>query len=276
MKTYIKIILVVVATMFTISCNDDFLDRKPLDKISNETFWNTENDLRVYNNGIYHLARFEDNVPILMGHDEGFDSQARGIWHLDGFSDNTAPRHARHDFFQRVRAGKHAIPENPDWFGYEGWNFLRAINIGLENYPKVDVSDAIRNQYAGEARLLRGWFYADKVSKYGNVQWVDREVNIDDDDILYGERDDREFVMEKVLEDLNFATENIPNDWKDGNAPGRLNRWCALLVKSQSLSIRGHLAQIPWRQQPGNVAAAGSRCIARINRRRSVFNLFNG
>ena len=246
MKTYIKIILVVVATMFTISCNDDFLDRKPLDKISNETFWNTENDLRVYNNGIYHLARFEDNVPILMGHDEGFDSQARGIWHLDGFSDNTAPRHARHDFFQRVRAGKHAVPEIPDWFGYEGWNFLRAINIGLENYPKVEVSDAIRNQYAGEARLLRGWFYADKVSKYGSVQWVDREVNVDDDDILYGERDDREFVMEKVLEDLNFATENMPNDWKDGNAPGRLNRWCALLVKARVCLFEG-----TWRKYHG-------------------------
>jgi hypothetical protein len=61
---------------------------------------------------------------------------------------------------------------------------------------------------SGEARLLRGWFYADKVSKFGDVQWVDTELNIDDEDILYGERDDRDFVMGKVLEDLNFATAN--------------------------------------------------------------------
>lgn len=246
MKNLIKIFLTIVATISAVSCNDDFLERTPLDQITNETFWNTENDLRVYNNGFYHLARYEDNVSILMGHDEGFDSQARGIWHLDGFSDNTAPRHTRHDFFQRVRAGKHNIPENPDWFGYEGWNFLRAINIGLENYPKVDVSDEIRNKYVGEARLLRGWFYADKVSKYGNVQWVDREVTIEDEDILYGERNDREFVMEKVLEDLTFATENIPDDWADGNAPGRLNRWCALLVKSRVCLFEG-----TWRKYHG-------------------------
>ena len=100
----------------------------------------------------------------------------------------------------------------------------------------------VRNQYIGEARLFRGWFYGEKAQKFGNVQWVDRTLNIDDDEILNGERDEREFVMDKVLEDLNFATENIPDDWGDGNAPGRLNRWGALLVKSRHRIVRGHLA----------------------------------
>lgn len=229
-----------------LGCNDDFLDRKPLDQITDEAFWSTENHMRVYNNNLYHIARFEDFVPILMGHDEGFDSQSRGPWFLDGMSDNTAPRHARADFFQRVRSGKHIVPNSPDLFGYKGWNFLRAINVGLENYPKVNVAEEIRNKYAGEARLLRGWFYADKVSKFGNVQWVDRPVTVDDDDILYGTRDDREFVMDKVLEDLNFAVANVPEDWQDGAAPGRLNRWAALLVKSKVCLFEG-----TWRKYHG-------------------------
>lgn len=252
-KPIIKISLAVFATLFTISCNDDFLERKPLDEISNDIFWNTENDLKVYNNGLYHLARNEDNVPILMGHNEGFWSQARGIWYLDGFSDNTAPRVPRADAFQRVRAGKHIVPDNANahWFGYEGWNFLRAINIGLENYPKAKVTEEIRNQYIGEARLLRGWFYADKVSRFGNVQWVDRELNIDDEEILYGARDDREFVMDKVMEDLTFATQNIPVDWKDGKAPGRLNRWAALMVKARVCLFEG-----TWRKYHGGSNAA--------------------
>lgn len=256
MKKYIiKLGLVVFATLFSVSCNDDFLDRQPLDEISNEIFWNTENDLKVYNNGLYHLARNEDNVPILMGHDEGFDSQARGIWYLDGFSDNTAPREARAEHFQRVRAGKHITPDNPNafWFGYEGWNFLRAINIGLANYPKAKLvgrdgldAEGVRNLYVGEARLLRGWFYADKVQKFGDVQWVDKELTTADEDILYGERDPREFVMDKVLEDLNFATTYLPNDWKDGEAPGRLNRWAALLVKARVCLFEG-----TWRKYHG-------------------------
>ena len=52
--------------------------------------------------------------------------------------------------------------------------------------------------------------------------------------------------MSKVLEDLTFASENLPDDWKDGNAPGRLNRWCALLVKSRVCLFEG-----TWRKYHG-------------------------
>jgi len=100
-----------------------------------------------------------------------------------------------------------------------------------------------------EARLLRGWFYADKVSKFGDVQWVDKSLDVDDEEILYGKRDDREFVMAKVLEDLDYATAHLPDDWGDGNAPGRLNRWCALLVKSRVCLFEG-----TWRKYHGSEA----------------------
>lgn len=246
MKKYIKFFLAVVITLLSFSCNDDFLERRPLSQITSEYYWVTENDLRVYNNSIYDLAKNEDHVSMLMGHDEGFDSQSRGYIHQDGFSDNTAPRHSRHDFFQKVRAGKHIVPQTPNWYGYKGWNFLRAINVGLDNYGKAEVSDAIRNKYVGEARLLRGWFYADKVSRFGDNQWVDTELNVDDVDILYGERDSRDFVMGKVLEDLDFATANLPADWGDGGAPGRLNRWAALAVKARICLFEG-----TWRKYHG-------------------------
>ncbi len=249
-KHIIRIILMIVATFVSYSCNDDFLNRQPLDRISNETFWNTENDLRVYNNSIYHLARNESNTSILVGHDEGFNSQSRGHINQDGWSDNTAPRHSRHDFFARKRAGKHNVPNNPELFGYKGWNFLRAINVGMDNYDRAAVSEEIKNKYKGEARLLRAWFYADKVSKFGDVQWVDTELNIDDEDILYGERDSREFVMDKVLEDLNFATQWIPDNWGDGSAPGRLNRWAALHVKARICLFEG-----TWRKYHGGANA---------------------
>ena len=251
MKIYIsKITLVLAVIMF--GCNDEFLDRQPLDEISNEAFWNTENDLRVYNNSLYDLARNDDNVPILMGHHDGFSSQRWGIWHLAGFSDDTAPRHSRHDFFQRVRSGQYQVPDNPDdqWFGYKGWDFVRAINFGMENYGKANVDEEVRNQYIGEARLFRGWFYGEKAQKFGDVQWVEKTLNVDDEDILNGERDERAFVMGKVLEDLTFAAQNLPDDWGDGNAPGRLNRWAALLVKSRIALFEG-----TWRKYRGEADA---------------------
>ncbi|MDN5210742.1 RagB/SusD family nutrient uptake outer membrane protein [Fulvivirgaceae bacterium BMA12] len=247
MKNHIlKTFMAVIAALLSFSCNDEFLDRSPLDKISSESFWNTENDLIVYNNSLYNLARNDNDVPIMMAFDDGFDSHRYGIWHLSGFSDDTAPRHSRHNNYQRVRAGAHTIPGNPFWYGYKGWNFVRAINVGMDNYDKAQVSDEVRNKYIGEARLMRGWFYADKISKFGSAQWVESEVGVDDEDILNGSRDDRDFVMNKVLEDLNFATTHIPDDWGDGNAPGRLNRWAALLVKSRVALFEG-----TWRKYHG-------------------------
>lgn len=247
MKKYIiRLSFVIFATMLSFSCNDEFLDRQPLDQISNDSFWNSENDLAVYNNSLYDLARNDDNVPILMGHHDGFSSHRWSIWHLSGRSDDTAPRHGRHNDYSQMRAGQHQVVDNPRWFGYKGWNFVRAVNVFMDNYQKAQISDEAKNKYAGEARLFRGWFYADKVSKFGDVQWVDTELNIDDEEILFGERDDREFVMGKVLEDLNFAVQWMPDDWGDGNAPGRLNRWGALLVKSRICLFEG-----TWRKYHG-------------------------
>ncbi|WP_236974042.1 RagB/SusD family nutrient uptake outer membrane protein [Membranihabitans maritimus] len=241
----IKHSLALLVVLGLASCNDDFLERYPLDEVSNETFWNTENDLRVYNNSLYDLARNDDAVPIMMGHYQNFESHWGGIWYLDEFTDNIAPRHSRHTRYQQVRAGKHTVTSGSQWFGYKGWNFVRAINVGLENYGTADVSQEVKDKYAAEARLFRGWFYADKVSKFGDAPWVDRELNVDSEE-LYASRTPREEVMANVLDDLNFASQNLPDDWGDGGGPGRLNRWAALLVKSRICLFEG-----TWRKYHG-------------------------
>ena len=243
----LKYSLIFLAIFVWEGCNNDFLERYPLDRISAETFWNTENDLKVYNNRIYDQARNDNDVPILHAHDDGFDSHRYSIWMLDEFTDNIAPTHSRHTRYQQVRAGKHTIPSGPQWFGWRngGWSFLRTINIGLENYNKANISQTVIDQYVGEARLFRGWFYADKVSKFGDVPWIDKELNIDAEE-LYGPRTPREEVMANVLEDLNFATTHMPDDWGDGGGPGRLNRWAALLVKARVCLFEG-----TWRKYHG-------------------------
>ncbi len=227
------------------ACNDEFLERYPLDQVSNETFWNTENDLATYNNTFYDMALDDNNVPIMMAHHNGFSSLRWSYYFQDEFADNLAPRHERHLFFQQVRAGRQIVPNDAQWFGYSGWNFVRALNIGLENYGKAAIADEVRNKYVGEARLFRGWFYAEKVQKFGDVPWVDRELNIDDE-LLFAARTPREEAMDNVLADLEFATTHIPDSWGDGNEPGRLNRWAALAVMARVCLFEG-----TWRKYHG-------------------------
>ncbi len=248
-KNILKISFVVFATLIMVGCNDEFLERQPLDSISNDSFWKTENDLKNYNNNLYHLAKDDINVPIMLGHHNGFDSQWASASYIDGYSDNMAPVEPRGLRFAAVRAGKYAAPNGPQDFGWRSWNFIRSINIGMDNYGKAEVSDAIRNKYIGEARLFRGWYYGHLVSLFGDVPWVEHELTTESEE-LYGPRTPRAEAMEKVLADLTFACENLPASWGDGNAPGRLNRWAALAVKSRICLFEG-----TWRKYHGGADA---------------------
>lgn len=239
-----KIFLIVLLVVFILSCNDDSMDLFPLNEIANETFWNTENDLIIYNNTYYNYAQ-NGTMRLLQGHLGG--GGFIGQYSLDGMTDNVWRDLTYAQYLAKTRAGQIFPDENPAPFGWNNgcFAFVRAINIGLANYDKADVVQSIKNKYKAEARLFRAWVVADKVSLYGDYPWVEKELNIDSPE-LYAERTPRETVMENVLEDLNFACENLPDDWGDGNAPGRLNRWCALLIKSRICLFEG-----TWRKYHG-------------------------
>lgn len=244
MKTirYFSILILVLS----MSCNNDFLERTPLDSINNDTFWTNENDIINYNNGLYDILKEDEEYPIMMGLGVApgvtfYD----GLWWQDEMSDNLGAIHPRAVEFYKIRTGNFTIENVPRPTGYAGWDLIRAINFGLENYDSAGLEESIVNQYKAEARLIRAWFYSDKVSKFGDVQWIDETLNIDSPE-LYFSRDSRDFVMEKILEDLDYAIEWLPADWGNDENPGRVNKWVALAVKSRVCLFEG-----TWRKYHG-------------------------
>ncbi len=239
-----KILYFLISAVFLISCKKGELDKFPLTSISSETFWNTENDLSVYNNVFYNYAKSSE-MRLLNGNHEG--ASRDGQYSLDGMTDNDVRSLPSNPNHVRIRAGQILTETNPISFGWNNtcFNFVRAINIGLANYDKASVDQSIIDKYKAEARLFRGWTVADKVSLYGDYPWIDKELNIESEE-LYAERTPRETVMTNVLADLDFATTYLPDDWGDGGAPGRLNRWSALLIKSRICLFEG-----TWRKYHG-------------------------
>ena len=53
MKNINKIVMLIVLAVCAMACNDDFLERRPLNSISDASFWKTTNDLRLYTNIFY-------------------------------------------------------------------------------------------------------------------------------------------------------------------------------------------------------------------------------
>ena len=128
-------------------------------------------------------------------------------------------------------SGQRIIPETG---GGWSWTTLRQINYYLENSHRCDDKE-VQKHYDGIARFFRALFYFNKVARFGDVPWYDVVVGSGDADLLNKPRDSRKYVMEKVLEDLNFAVENIKPD-KDVY---RVTKWAALALKSRVMLFEG-------------------------------------
>lgn len=188
--------------LMTTGCNDDFLERFPLDELTNETFWNSEADLRAFVNKLY-------------------PSLGNGIvWTVDDQSDNQAP-----ETFNTVAAGLHTI-DNGSW----SWSFLRDCNFFLENFDRnPGLDQSVKDRYQGEVLAFRANWVFSRIKRWGDIPFTTRVLTNQDTEELFGERVPRKVVMEQVLEDLTRAAELIPP-----TAPeGRLTKWAALALKAR-------------------------------------------
>ncbi|UZD23900.1 RagB/SusD family nutrient uptake outer membrane protein [Algoriphagus halophytocola] len=162
------------------SCN---LDEYPVDTASNQAIFGSANGLELYSNSFYDILPGTD-VGVFQG-DDASDLVARnGV-----------------DSYLAVNALSPVTSSG--W----SWSALRNINYFIENAENSPVTE--KNHYIGTARFFRALFYFDKVTRFGDVPWIDQTIEISDSLTLYGPRDDRFMVMDKVLEDLDFAIEHI-------------------------------------------------------------------
>ena len=113
------------------------------------------------------------------------------------------------------------------------WEYLRAVNFYLSHSVRCDDVNA-REHFDGIARFFRAYFYFEKVKRFGEVPWFDRELSSTDPE-LFRPRDSRDFIMDKILDDLTYAINNI-SDKKDLY---NVTHWTALALKSRICLFEG-------------------------------------
>ncbi len=185
-KTYL-LGLAGLALLF-VSCND-MLDITPRDKFTDDpTFWNNENQVQNYTNGMY--------TNNFSGYGTGIDDP-----YFCGLSDDQADPDFRNWTFTTT----------PGSTGYWStpYSEIRRCNYLLDNMASSSLPEASKAKYSAIARLMRAYNYYLLVKRYGDVQWLDHVIRSTEDEIISGPRDDRDFVMDKVLEDLDYAIANI-------------------------------------------------------------------
>ena len=135
---------------------------------------------------------------------------------------------------------KSEIPENisgrvlvPATGGGWSWGTLRNVNTLLGNLHYCKDKEVV-TYYEALAKFFRVYFYFDKVKQFGDVPWYDKELGSADKD-LYKARDSREFVMQKMLADIDFAIANLPSE----KSVYKVTKWTALALKSRFCLFEG-------------------------------------
>ena len=208
-------IIYITATIVALASCNDFLDKGPLDTFTNDNFWTNESNVTGYANTFYQDFLGYGNAG------------GTGLFYFRTLSDDQAGGSFADWTFQNVPAS------STNW--RDGWIEIRRANILLENVDKVNMSDEAKNHWKGVGRLMRAWHSYQLVRTYGDIPWVDKSLDITDEGYLYGARQSRDLVMDNVLEDLNFACENM----YDNTSKTKLNKNVAYAMKAEITLFEG-------------------------------------
>lgn len=205
-KAIIPIFMVVLGLS---SC--DFLERTPKDKLVPENYFRNEQDMKLFSNSFYD--NLFDKTP--------YDEQSDIVFQKGNISDELLGGVARQ------------VPTSAGTGGWS-WGQLRKINTMLGNMDQCDDPEVVK-EYSALAKFFRARFYFEKVKRFGDVPWYEVELGSTDTELLYKGRDSREYVMGKMIEDIDEAIAGLPEDV----SPFRVNKWSALMLKAQFCLYEG-------------------------------------
>lgn len=205
-----KYILPLFAMVLGFTSCEGFLEKYPKDKLVPETYFRNEQDLKLFSNSFYD--NLLDKTP--------YDEQSDLAFQKGNISDELLGGSARE------------TPTNAASGGWS-WGQLRKINTMLGHMDQCE-DEAVARQYTGLAKFFRTKFYYEKVKRFGDVPWYDKELG-STDSTLYKARDSREYVMAHMIEDIDYAIENLP----EAVSTYRVNKWSALMLKAQFCLYEG-------------------------------------
>ena len=204
--------------LFT-SC--DLLNNDPYDSFTKGNFFTSETNVEMYTNYFYSEWSGYGN------------NGSYGTFYFPTLNDNQAVTGITTWDFTTISA------DDATWNA--SYAEIRRANILLENLDGVPMSEASMAYYQSLGRLYRAWQHFCVVRKFGDCYWVDHSLSTEDQDILYGPRQNRNDVMDKMLDDLNYAVENMGS--KNASSRTAYNVYVAQAIKAQICLFEGTYAK---------------------------------
>lgn len=205
-----RLIILALALTTGLTACEDWLDKKPLDKISQYDYFKDATALELFSNPFYNnlLAK------------EPFKEQ----------SDQLVQYNLSNEM---IGGNKRTVPSTG---GGWTWTDLRRMNTLLAMAAEYCEDQAAVTKYSAITRFFRAFFYFDKLKRFGDVPWYDKELGSADPE-LYKARDSRELVLTNMIKDIDDAVNS--GGLSEKVTPYRVNKWTALALKARFCLYEG-------------------------------------
>ena len=210
----LKIAIGLIALIIMINaCEDDFLDRTPLDQVGSTQFFKSPSDLETYVNQFYTKSRF----PIFREHGGDYHTDNAITINISTWLEGT-----------RTLDGASSI----------SFGDVRAANYFFDNYQRVEENYPLEEyqQYVGEAHFFRAMIYFSLLKSYGDIQWFTTTLGTESPE-LTDPRTPRNIVADNIIAELDIAASYLTEEKTDGCS--RINKWIALLIQSRIALYEG-------------------------------------
>lgn len=198
-------VVLVVAAIWIMSgsCKKDFLNKNPLDQISSQTFWKTEDDVKMALGGCYRQLQSD-----FFGY--------RRVW-LDCLTDNAFAEWGYFNMASMTIGVTSATSGGAvNMAYYSPYRGIANCNYFLANIDNVPIDDTKKAVYKGEVKFLRALMYFDLVDFYGDViLYRETPESADAAKVAKSPKAD---VLAFIHEDLDAAITALPQTSYSGHA----------------------------------------------------------
>ena len=240
---FIRYALFVIAFMVTtVSCDENYLEKKPLDQLSDADMWNDPALAETFINNIYRSL-----------------TPADGAYETEVVTNNGVQGILWSNVYVINKSGWNPSFTNNDrnWFPETcnrgcpwdaatatEWKLLyreiRATNVAITNLIKEGNTDTRTLQLIAEAKILRAFKYHELIRKYGGAVILDKPLGLTDDAGL--PRNTYKECVDFIVKDLNEAADVLPDKWTGGYL-GRASKGTALALKGRVQLSAGRWAE---------------------------------
>ena len=189
--------LFILLVVFLTSCEDSFLDEKPLDQFSPNSLLIDKAGFETALNALYAFARDEHGITYSLADDMcvGTDIATAGVSDTRFFND-----------YRTIN------PTYKNVVAYWDWCYTKMLKqsnmiISNSDNPFLEISEKDKMAFVAEAQFFRAWTYNVMVNLFGGIPIIDKEITEPRFDFT---RASRLEVLEFIKTDLELAVEHLP------------------------------------------------------------------